>query len=111
MPQALIRSIRIGIASRYTIHTSSSSSTAEPPTANAQSPSSCGGWPVNQARALRISGVSGLSRGARAERHSSSFRGMLLGRSPYTLLVERCTNGLSGQLWSVASGRLSVPTA
>ena len=32
-------------------------------------------------------------------------------RSPYTLLVERCTNGLSGQLWRVASSRLSVPVA
>jgi hypothetical protein len=41
--QALIRSIRIGIASRYTSHTSSS----------------WAGLPVNQARALRISGVSG----------------------------------------------------
>jgi hypothetical protein len=41
--QAPIRSIRIGIASQYTFNTRSS-----------------GGWPVNQARALRISGVSGL---------------------------------------------------
>jgi hypothetical protein len=45
VPQALIRRIRIDIASNYTINNRSS-----------------GGWPVNQARALRINSVSGLSR-------------------------------------------------
>ena len=46
-----------------------------------------------------------------SQRVSSSLSGIRFGASPYTLLVDMWTNGISGHACRTASNRLSVPTA